>query len=238
MPVVLGVLSVAAAQEKMPPGGQHAAVERLELAFQSGRLAARIQNCTLQRLAGELDLKTRVSIVIAREIAADRVTAEFHDTALDAALHRLFASYDLFFYFGGPTGSTPASVRRVWVYPNGQAGQLRPVPPADWASTRDLEGILADSDPEVRAQAYEALMSSPDPSRRNLVLQALRGVGEERDEMRERILSSAISKGFPLAADLLGDLAQTDRSEQIRWMALARVFTRCEWEAHRGAGSE
>ena len=111
-------------------------------------------------------------------------------------------------------------MRRVWVYPSGQGGQLRPVPPAEWASTKELEASIADSDPEVRAKAYEALMANPEPARRNLVLQALRGVREASDELRERILSSAISKGFPLSAELLGDLAQTDRSEQIRWMAL------------------
>lgn len=216
--VLVLLISLPVTQEDLP-GGAQAGGERLDIALRGGRIEAHIENCTLDQVVEELKAKTQVAIVLAGDIAADRITADLRDVTLDAGLHHLFAAYDLFLYYGGPAGNTPASVRRVWIYPRGQGGQLRPVPPAEWASTKDLEASLAQSDPEVRAQAYEAMMENPDPGRRNLVVQALGG-GEPSDQIRERILASAMSKGFPLSADLLGDLVQTDRSEQIRWMAL------------------
>jgi hypothetical protein len=131
----------------------------------------------------------------------------------------LFADYDTFIFYGGSKGS-PSALRTIWVYPKGGAADARPVGSADWVGTKDLQAALADSSTELREAAYEALLERPDRHSRNLVIDGLRGIRERSSALRERLLSKAISKGFPLAADLLTYLARTDPSEGMRWMAL------------------
>jgi hypothetical protein len=52
------------------------------------------------------------------------------------------------------------------------------------------------------------------------VTDAIRGVRERDSGVRERLLSIAVSRKFPLTADLLTDLVRNDPSEGIRWLAL------------------
>jgi hypothetical protein len=94
------------------------------------------------------------------------------------------------------------------------------VPPESWASTRELESALSDGDASIREQAYEALMSRPDRNSRNLVLLAIRGTSETDPELRQRILSSALSRGMDIPHDVLADLVRSDGTEEIRVIAL------------------
>jgi HEAT repeat protein len=72
----------------------------------------------------------------------------------------------------------------------------------------------------MRQQAYEALMKRPDSSSRDLLIQAIRGVGETDDGLRQTILSTAVAKGVDIPPDVLFELARADSSEHVRWMAL------------------
>ena len=63
-------------------------------------------------------------------------------------------------------------------------------------------------------------MSRPDQESGNLLFLALRGASETDPEMRQRLLSSALSKGIDVPPEMLADLVRSDSSEEIRMMAL------------------
>jgi HEAT repeat protein len=113
-----------------------------------------------------------------------------------------------------------ASLAAVWVYPRGAASALRPVPPEVWASGTDIEAALNDTDAGVRERGYDALMSRPDRTSHERVLLAIRGASERDAHLRERLLSTAITRGIELPRDVLADLVRGDDVEGIRLMAL------------------
>jgi HEAT repeat protein len=160
-----------------------------------------------------------VNIVVAEGLDEVRVSADLNGVAIDDALRTLLAAYDTFFFYDG-LRTSPAELRTVWVFPKGSASALRPVRAEQWASRAELEAALGDTDPEVRAAAYEALLSRPDQRSRSLVIDALSGSTERHAGVRERLLSDAMSKGFAVPDEVLGQLARADSSDQIRWIAL------------------
>ena len=147
------------------------------------------------------------------------VTLSARSEALDSSLRKLFTNYDTFLFYGG-SKDVSSALRAVWVYPKGAASDLRPVPRSDWAGVREIEATLGDTNAEVREAAYVVLLGRPDSVSRRLVIDAIKGVREPDSLVRERLLSTAISKGFALPSDVLADLARIDPSEQIRWVAL------------------
>jgi hypothetical protein len=209
---IAGLFTAAEGYGQPPPS-------QLSIVFEKGRVSATIRNHSLQRVLHQVSLATKVEFILAPGIGDRPISLELKNVALDELLRRVLNSYDAFYYYGG-SEEAPAALRRVWVYAKDAAVAARPLPPEAWAGGRDLEELSTDSDPEVRAQAYEALMSRPDPRSRELVLQALRGSREKDADLRQRILSSAFTKGLDVPSDLLVDLARADPSEQMRWMAL------------------
>jgi hypothetical protein len=160
---------------------------------------------------------TRIEIILGQGLDESPASADYNGVLLEEALRNLLASYDTFFFHGGSDSESP-SLRTIWVYPKGSASALKPVGPEQWAGSRELELALRDNDPEVRAQAYEALI--PRPDRHNLILDALTGARERDPNVRERLLSSALTRGVAIPVNILGDLARTDSSEHVRWLAL------------------
>jgi hypothetical protein len=203
---MLGILSSAGAQERM------------SLSVEKGRLTAQVKDSPIRLFLEQVALRAQVTIDLSEEIGDNSVSVEVTGVPLDEALRAVLSGYDTFFYYQAADGAT-LSLRSVWVYPKGAAAALRPVPPQVWAGAKELAASLADSDPNVRERAYQALMERPDDRSRDYVVQALRG--REKDEpMRQRIFSDALSKGVEVPSDVLAELARADQSEQIRWMAL------------------
>jgi hypothetical protein len=187
--------------------------------FEKGRLTAKFSNWSLQSVSGQLASSIGVNLVLSEGLEETLVSADVNGVELDIAVRSLLAGYDTFFFYDG-SKSLPAALRTVWVYPKGSASALKPVRPEQWASRGELEAGLRDSDPAARESAYEGLMSRPDQRSRSLVIDALTGNGERDSGLRERLLSTAISKGVELPDQVLADLARTDPSDQIRWIAL------------------
>jgi hypothetical protein len=173
----------------------------------------------LQSVSELVAARTKVNIVLAEGLEEIRISADVNGVVLDDALRSLLSAYDTFYFYDG-SRSVPSALRTVWVYPKGSASALKPVHPEQWASRGELEAVLRDSDIKARQLAYEALMSRPDQRSRGLVIDALKGTSERDSGLRERLLSDAISKGFALPDHVLGDLARTDPSDRIRWIAL------------------
>jgi hypothetical protein len=186
---------------------------------ENGALNASFRDQPLHLVCHMIAEKSDIRIVLADGLVDDLVSLNVSSAALDVSLRELFAGYDMFAFYGGSKG-VPSGLRTVWVYPKGGASDLRPVPRSDWAGVRELEATLGDTNAEIREAAYEALLERPDPRSRSLVVDAIRGIRERDSVLRERLLSTAISRGFSLTADVLTDLARADASEQIRWMAL------------------
>ena len=192
---------------------------RLTVRVEKDRLSATFQNQPLQLIAETISTESKLRIVLGEGLAEEYVSANITSKLIEDALRELFGGYDTFFFYSGSKDAR-STVRAVWVYAKGSGIDLRPVPRSDWAGIQELEAALAETSPEVRETAYKALLERPDHRSRSLVLEAIKGVRERDPAVRERLLSMAISRDFPITSDVLADLARTDHSEHIRWMAL------------------
>jgi len=175
---------------------------------------------TLGAVLAAIGERSGIAIVVATpDIEQDPVSVDIKGMSLDRALRELLKPYDAFFLYGSTT-TAPAELRGVWIYRQGTATLLQPVPPETWASSRELKDALAQAEPGARERIYETLLTRPDPDSQAIVMQALRGTTEPDAELRERLLSSAISSGVAFPPGLLSEMAIADRSEAIRLMAL------------------
>ena len=213
---------------------QEARPDDVCVSTQDGRLTARIKNLSLAVVLEELARCTRVEFVADDAIREDAISADLLDVPLDEAVRQLFRPYDTFLYYAA-VGDSPSALRTVWIYPKGAAMALRPVPPETWAGTGELEASLTDSEPKVRERTYEALMERPSDRGRELILDAIRGISEEDQGLRQRLLSNAASKGMEIPPDLLADLVHTDGSEGMRLMALDALATSAPGMAKQAA---
>lgn len=205
-------------QQDQPRGAAPSAEQLSGIRFEKGRLSAQFRNWSLQSVSEQLAAAASVNIVLAEGLENIQISADVNGVVLDEALRNLLSGFDTFFFYDS-SRSLPAALRTVWVYPKGSASALKPVGPEQWASRRELEVALGDADPAARALAYEALLGRPDQRSRSLVIDALRG-GERDSALRQRLLATAMSKGFAVPENFLADLARADPSDQVRLMAL------------------
>ena len=177
-----GPLSPADAQQPDLPGTSASPAGQMAIAIENGRITASVRNRPLGRYWRNSARGTGVALIPAADmdIEALRVSAELAGVPMDEGLRRLLENYDAFSYYG-VGGNRSSSLRAVWIYHRGWGRTLRPVPPELWAGTKELQSSLADTDPEVRARGYEALMSRPDRESRELVIQ-----GSSRSERAGR----------------------------------------------------
>lgn len=214
---VLSIVALASGDAQGRP--QDAAGAGFSISVQRGLLTVNVTQAPLLAVLDELGRQTRVAITAAEGFDLEVVSVNVKNVPVDEGLRALLENYDTFLYYT-PDRRRRAALTAVWVYPKGAASALRPVPPELWASARDIETALSDRDPSVRERAYDALMSRPDRASHNLAVLAIQGASETDPELRERLLSAAISKGIELPRDLLADLVRADGAEAIRMMAL------------------
>jgi hypothetical protein len=215
--LLTGAVQPAIAQDSQPSHEPSGA--RIEIAVERGVLTAIIRNAPLAAALEELSRRTRVAIVVAEGLEDELVSVDLKNVGVDEGLRALLGNYDTFFYYGLTGQQSSAALAAVWVYRKGEAATLRPAPLESWAVMKDLEIAVRDHDPVVRERAYEALMSRPDRASRNLVILAIRGASESDSDLRERLLSTAVTKGIDIPGDVLKDLVRADGTEAIRLMA-------------------
>ena len=221
---LVGAVALVNAQDDRPQSQPPSRAGAPVIAADAGRLTARVKNLALGTVLAEVAAQTAIALVVAPEIEQDPVSADLRALPLDRALRELLKEYDTFIFYGSATNA-PAELRGVWIYPKGAASMLQPVAPEAWASSHELKGLLAQSNATIREQTYEALMSRPDAESQDVVMRALRGASEFDPDLRQRLLSSAISKGVVFPPDLLPLMAAADDSEVIRLMALDALAT-------------
>jgi|SRR5579864_1088397 len=235
-PVVLSIVtmlfiapaSVATAQQgtgpsdakssspKQPSATSERSAERSLVSFKDGRLSVAVQGRSLERLASEISNGSGVPILVDSALAKALVTANLQNLPLDEGLRQILKNYDAFFFYGIDEDG-PASLKVVWVYPKGNGRGMAPVPPEKWASTKELEKRLSDSNPEVRARAIEALIERKRGQAADAVAQALK---DSDNQVRTQALYRAAQSGVDIPVNTVRSLALNDPSADVRFLAL------------------
>ncbi len=193
-------------------------VSKSPVQLKDGRLSVSVVNQPLASVLDEISRKTRVAITRADGVGEQSTSIRFEDLTIEEGLRRILSSYDAFFFYGGSAErKTPGSLMAVWVYPKGHGATLQPVPPEQWASTKELKDKLSDPDYKVRAQAIEGLVEREGNRARDDVLKAMK---DSDDSVRTRALYSAQTFGIEISPDSLKNMAVNDRSPEVRFLAL------------------
>src|SRR2546426_8211238 len=194
-------------------------VQPLENTFKYGMLTYRAQNQTLRSILQQIAQNAGVPITLPDGLGDERLSVEFRHFRLDEALRQILNGYDAFFFYGVEQGSNqPVPLKAVWVYPANAGRQLKPAPPDAWtASTQEFQRMLAEPDPEVRAQAIDTLIRRKGGQSADAVQQALR---DKDEKVRVRALYRALYSGVGIPQELLIDLVLHDESANIRFLAL------------------
>lgn len=186
------------------------------ITLKAGLLSVTIEDRPLRWVLDEISRQSGMMFETGPEISEQRVTDSFRDLPVERGLRRLLGPWDLFVYYGGDE-TLPQS---VWVYPKGKGAALRPIPPDLWASTRELEEAFSDTDPQVRAQALQALAERKGNAVFGLLLPAL---DDPNDQIRSAALNAAASSNLEIAPETLSRLAQSDPAPNVRFLALAAL---------------
>ncbi len=215
----------ATPSDGLSPGKPEAAkptMPQSSVTFTDGRLTVQIQNRPLEWVLEEISRQSRVAIVRAAGVGGDRVPLALQGLPLDETLRQILTDHDAFFFYSVEK-EAPALLRAGWVYPRGRGRGLAPVPPEEWASTRELcNEATANPDPAARARAVEILVERSGDQAMDVAGAALR----DRDaDVRTRTLFGALRTGLPIPADRLAQLALADPSPNVRFLALEALPT-------------
>lgn len=184
--------------------------------FKDGRLSVRIEKRPLESLMDEISTKAGVPLVLSEDVGGQVVSLNFQNLPLDEGLRRILKKYDAFFFYGVDEQDA-SSLKVVWVYPKGQGRGMAPVPAEKWASTKDVEAMLADKDPAVRGRAIETLVQRKGEAALDAVLKSLQ---DDNDQVRTRALYGAVRAGVQVSEAVLYNLAVNDASPDVRLLAL------------------
>lgn len=176
-----------------------------------GRLTMVTPGRSLKWILGEVSREGRIAIMLRDGVGGEIYPVEFHDVPIEQALRQLLQGYDAFYFFNG------GALQAVWVYLLDDGRGYEPVPPDAWASTLELQDQLGDPDPRARGSAISGLVDRQGDAAYDAVLGAL---DDESDEVRTRALYGAQTAGVKLPAELLSDMALSDPSEDVRFLAL------------------
>jgi len=186
------------------------------ISLKARTLSVALENQPLRWVLDEISRQSGMMFDTAPEISEHRVTDAFQNLPIERGLRRLLGSWDVFFFFGGDE----TEPRYAWVYPKGKGTGFRPIPPEQWASTRELEEAFNDSDPQVREQALRSLAERKGKSALDLLISAL---DDANDRVRNGALNAAADSNLEIPPETLIRLAGSDPSPAVRLSALAAI---------------
>ena len=203
---------------------------------QNGMLTFRARNETLRSILEQIASKAGVAILVADGLGGEQLSVEFRQFRVDEALRQILKDYDALFFYGADKGNEgSAPLKTVWVNPPDRGPGINLSLLSAWKSrTKEVEGILADPDPDVRARAIVSLIRRKGRESGDVVLAALK---DKSDSVRGQALHRALMSGVEIPSDTLIDLALTDESMNVRFLALQAlpVDPTLRWVAERAA---
>jgi hypothetical protein len=176
-----------------------------------------VKNVRLGWILDRITQKAKVAIMVGGGAGSELVTLDLQDTPLDEALHQMLGRHDTFFFYGA-NKEFPAVLQVVWVYQKGKGQGLQPVPPEDWASTKDLEAAFTDNDAETRLKAITGVIERS--NRDHAMGVALHALSDPDENVRSMALFAARTKGLEILSDTLMSLFTNDPSASVRFLAL------------------
>ena len=189
--------------------------QRTYVRFEDGLLTVRADDARLGAVLKEISRRAFIAVEFGAGVADRRIAGEVSEQSLSEGLRLLLADYDLFTYHRGGKG-----LLTIWVYAKLAGRGLYPIPPEMWASTEDMESQLRDFDPEARISALENLIGRNAAEAGRYVIEAL---GDDDDRVRATALDQARTEGIALPPARLWDLATTDPSHNVRFLALQNL---------------
>ncbi len=186
--------------------------QRTYVRFEDGQLTVRADEARLSAVLGEISSRAFIAVEFGDGLANRRISIEFSDLTLAEGLRQVLEAYDAFFYHRGDKG-----LQVVWVYPKGVGSRIQPVPPDQWASTKEIAEGLDDIDPERRAEALGLFIERQGRDARDEVLKAL---SDYDPWVRTIALEGALYEGIDLSPEMLTRLATTDAAQEVRFLAL------------------
>jgi hypothetical protein len=182
----------------------------------------------LRTVLEEISAHARIPIVVSDLLDNEVVAMSVRGAPLEDGLNRLLARYDVFYLYSGSGAMSPGALAGVWVYRRGEGRTLEPVPPALWASTKELEAQLDDPDPAIRTDTYEALVERHG---NRALATVLRGLNDADEGVRLMTISAATREGVEIPTPDLQAVLLSDRSYAVRRLALEALEGRAEAEA-------
>jgi hypothetical protein len=215
---VIAVFATIAAAQKSQVAPPKPAARKAIVTFKDGRLSVNAQGSSLGILLQEISRRARIAVAGPGGDEGQTVSLQFQNLPLEEGLRQVLKDCDTFFFYGKEDNSKASAVlKAVWVYPGGQGRGFEPIPPEQWASTKELEGMLADPDPKVRSQAVKGLVERNSSNAADVVLRAL---ADPDNEVAWEALYEAESTGVQLPANTLEDLVLHGGSPEIKVLAL------------------
>lgn len=226
-----GQAAQAGPSEKETPRAVTKPAPRPVTIARDGTVSVAATNLLLRAVLDDISLQAKLPIVLSESLEGERVSFEIASVSLEECLKRLLVPYDTFYLLSPletKTGQLSPSVKGVWVYPQSEGQELKPVPPALWAGTKELESQLDDPDPAVRSDTFEALIERHGARRLPIVL---RGLIDSDEGVRLTTLTAALNAGVDIPAADLAALVLSDPLQGIRLRALEAIEARPEASA-------
>jgi len=210
-------ISVSAVAVPSASGGIDTQITEV-VAVQHGELTAQIKDWSLEQLLEGVSEQSGTAFITDEEVGTERVSLNLQNVPLEAALRQILSNHDAFFFWAAAKEKgKPALLKTVWIYPKGKGQILQPLPPEEWASTKELREKLADRDPDARVAALKGLIDRSGEGAKEEILQALR---DSDGDVRRGALFYAQSSGLHLPQNILENLAASDSSPDVRLLAL------------------
>jgi hypothetical protein len=204
----------ARAGPSIPTEGDQTAQQQ-DIRFADGHLSAHFKNLPLESLGNALSQKAGIAVVFLDNSGSQKVSASFEKLPMDEGLRRILQKQDVFFFYSADQ-KQPSCLKAVWIFPNGKGRGVAPVPPEQWASTKDLGAQLKASEPAARAKAIETLIQRKGNEVSNALLESL---ADHDSQVRERALFASMQSGVAVPSAVLNQMTH-DTSSDVRYLAL------------------
>lgn len=206
-----------------------------------GQISIAVKNASLREALEIIAKQTGITFNLAREIENRQISIELRDASVEQALRSLLTGLDAFFYVGSQ-GSSPPSVRTVWVYPQDRGRALVPLENrtdvveepiqvedntgnSDSATTEKLTELVHDDDPAIRMQGLSALVDSSEADDANVRATLKAALADQDASVRAYAVQALGSRGGEEAMEHLWE-ALSDPDPSVRVMAVETVDPR------------